>query len=254
MKWFVIITLLLQTALAGEIVEENFVTGNYHFSVEVMSNLPYPFVSVETKKVLLITHNSAYWDNNKITWSGTEKLVQHFKTINQPYYYLADIVDRSQSSNPQYFPRGISAKNLYPYQGDSHRIVFQGSDAVIAGGNFTICACQTARSLIGLSQNQDTLNIYYVVDAIYEGHSGGAVTLEKLTAAMSDAELLDYLTKNYFNEDTLPCPESFFKALDRSFKYQIYRNNKFIGNFGQGKTPVSLHFLSSEAVILRLKN
>lgn len=250
---FAVFTFCIQFALAGEVVEKTFVSGGHQFKVEYMDSLPYPQMTVQDPQLLLITHNSKYWDIQKQTWAGTEALIKYFASKNLSYFYMADIQDRGQKLTPDYFPRGVSTDKLYPFQGDSHRIVMQGSDVVIAGGNFTICACQTARSVIALSESKTQLSIHYAMDAIYEGQQGFQITLSEMSAKLSDVEFMAYLKTDYFNQDTLPCAESLLQALDRKFKYEIYRNNKLIGVVGSLGESVKLNFSTSQEVVDTLK-
>lgn len=242
-----------QSAFAGKVVEQTFTSGGHRFHVEFMDSFPYPFVTFDQQQLLLITHNSKYWDSQKKTWSGTEELVNYFSLSKLPYVYMADIQDRAQKLTPNYFPKGVSAENLYPFQGDSHRIVFKGHDVVIAGGNFTICACQTARSVIALSETKEILNIHYAMNAIYEGQLGVFLTLEQISDKYSDDEFIAYLKTDYFNVDSLPCAESMMRALDRKFNYEIYRNNKLIGKLGSAGKTVRLNFSSSRDIVEALK-
>lgn len=245
--------MFVQISSAGEVIEQIFNSGGHKFKVEFMDNFPYPAMTFEQSQLLLITHNSQYWDNQRQTWSGTEELVQYFSSKNLPYLYMADLQDRSQKLTPNYFPQGVTTDNLYPFQGDSHRIVMRGSDVVIAGGNFTICACQTARSVIALAQTKDVLNVHYAMDAIYEGQLGFQLTLAQISEKLSDAAFVAYLKTDYFNQDTLPCVESMLQALDRKFSYKIYRNNKLIGSIGGEGQAVRLNFSSSRDVVQLLK-
>jgi len=245
--------MFVQLSAAAEVVEQTFNSGGHRFKVEVMDNFQYPTMTFEQPQLLLITHNSQYWDNQRQTWNGTEKLVQYFAGNNLPYLYMADIQDRSQKLTPNYFPNGVTANNLYPFQGDSHRIVMRGSDVVITGGNFTICACQTARAVIALSETKAVLNVHYAMDAIYEGQQGFQLTLEKISEKLSDEAFIAYLKTAYFNQDTLPCVESLLQALDRKFKYEIYRKNKFIGKIGHEGQAVKLYFSTSHDVVQTLK-
>ncbi len=245
--------MFVQISSAGEVVEQIFNSGGRSFKVEFMDSFPYPPRTVEQSQLLLITHNSQYWDNQRLTWSGTEKLVQYFAGKNLPYLYMADLQDRSQKLTANYFPKGVTADNLYPFQGDSHRIVMRGSDVVIAGGNFTICACQTARSVIALSETKGILNVHYAMDAIYEGQLGFQLTLAQISEKLSDDAFINYLKMDYFNQDTLPCVESMLQALDRKFNYEIYRNNKLVGNIGNEGQVVRLNFSSSRNVVELLK-
>lgn len=247
------LNLLVQIANAGEVVEQVFESGGHQFKVEFMNSFPYPPRVIEQAQLLLVTHNSQYWDNKRITWSGTEQLVKYFTSKGMPYLYMADIQDRAQKLTPNYFPAGVTEKNIYPFQGDSHRIVMRGTDIVIAGGNFTICACQTARAVIALSENKNRLNVHYAMDAIYEGQLGFQLTLAQISEKLSDEAFIAYLNTEYFNQDTLPCTESMLQALDRKFNYKIYRNGKFLGNIGSLGQTVNLHFSSTQGVIQSLK-
>lgn len=249
-----IVIMFVQISHAGEVVEKIFNSGGNRFKVEFMDSFPYPSRTFEQSQLLLITHNSHYWDNQRLTWGSSEELVQYFSSKNLPYLYMADIQDRSQKLTPNYFPKGVTADNLYPFQGDSHRIVMRGSDVVIAGGNFTICACQTARSVIALSETKGVLNIHYAMDAIYEGQLGFQLTLAQISEKLADQAFIDYLKMDYFNQDTLPCVESMLQALDRKFNYEIYRNNKLIGKIGSDGQAVRLNFSSSHDVIQALKS
>lgn len=248
-----IIFMFVQISTAGEVVVQTFNSGGHSFKVEFMDSFPYPAMTIEQSQLLLVTHNSQYWDNHRRTWNGTEELVQYFASKNLPYLYMADLQDRSQKLTPNYFPKGVTANNLYPFQGDSHRIVMRGNDVVIAGGNFTICACQTARSIIALSENKGVLNVHYAMDAIYEGQLGFQLTLAQISEKLSDEAFIAYLKTDYFNQDTLPCAESLLQALNRKFNYQIYRNNKLIGNIGSVGQAVRLNFSSSHDVVQSLK-
>lgn len=243
--------------LAGDIVERNFTSGGYQIQVEEMSHFSYPFVTVDADKLLLMTHNSEYWDNKHITWAGTTQLIQYFRSNRLPLYYLADIQDRSQQNSlakmtTSYFPPGVEKQDIYPYQGDSHRLVMKGHHVVIAGGNFTICACNTVRSIIALSESKQILNIHYAMNAIYEGRKGRQLTLQNISDELSDQDFLNYLVNEYLTEDTLPCKEPTLKALDRDFTYQIYRDGKWLGQLANGKTVVNLFFASSEQIIRQL--
>lgn len=244
-----LIIMTVQLSLAGEVVEQTFNSGGHSFKVEFMDSFLYPNKLIDQSQLLLVTHNSKYWDNQQLTWSGTEELVRYFVGRNLPYLYMADIQDRGQKLTPNYFPKGVSEKNIYPFQGDSHRIVMRGNDIVIAGGNFTICACQTARSAIALSESKAVLNVHYAMDAIYEGQLGFQLTLAQISEKLSDDEFMSYLKTDYFNQDTLPCAESMLQALDRKFNYQIYRNNRLIGKVGSDGQTVILNFSSSKSVI-----
>ncbi len=246
--------MFVQISSAGEVVEQIFNSGGRSFKVEVMDSFSYPSRVFEQSQLLLVTHNSHYWDNQHQTWSGTEKLVQYFASKNLPYLYMADLQDRSQKLTANYFPKGVTADNLYPFQGDSHRIVMRGNDVVIAGGNFTICACQTARAVIALSETKGVLNVHYPMDAIYEGQLGFQLTLSQISEKLSDDAFIKYLKTDYFNQDTLPCVESMLQALDRKFNYEIYRNSKLIGKIGSEGQAVRLNFSSSHDVIQTLKS
>ncbi|WII71666.1 hypothetical protein QJS83_14450 [Bdellovibrio sp. 22V] len=252
MNFLVLLFVLLtsNSAFAGEVIDHVFTSGGYTYKATIMDSFPYPFVTVTSDKVLLITHNSTYWDREQITWRGTAKLAAFFRQQNFSLFYLADIQDRAHIAKENYLPVPIAANEVYPFQGDTHRIIMQGRHVVIAGGNFTVCACQTTRSVIALAQTQD-LNVHLAMDAIYEGVGGQTLTLKEISDKLNDEQFLQYLKQDYFNPDFLPCPEALLTT-NRTFKYRIYRHDKFLGEVGNGTTSVHLYFADSEAVVQRL--
>ncbi len=252
----------------AELIEGTFESGGHHFHFEGLSNLKYPFLRMTAEPLLLITHASYYWDHGHLTWPGIGVLVNYFRARDLPLKYLAAIEERSLTSDVAlklaqlYFPPGLGAEDIYPYQGDSHRIITLGQHVVIAGGNFTICACNTARSVMALSEGPEPLHIHYAMDAIYEGQMGIQLTLAELSDRLNDANFMAYLKDQYFNpepketdalQDTLPCRDPHLFALDRKFKYLIYRQGHRIGQFGQGETQLILHFESAAETVRQLE-
>ncbi len=242
----------------AEIIEGNFQSGGHQFQFEGISSFPYPLLKMGTEPLLLITHSSTYWDRNHITWAGIEELVRYFRARSLPLKYLAAIEERSFHNDTAlklanlYFPPGITADDIYPYQGDSHRIITSGQHVVIAGGNFTICACNTARAIIALSEALEPLQIHYAMAAIYEGQMGIQLTLKKISEHLDNASFLRYLQAQYFNDDTLPCKEPSLYSLDRKFSYEIYRSGQWVGRHGQGLTSVVLHFEDGQETLRQL--
>lgn len=240
-----------QLGQASELIEGDFESGGHQFHYEGLSNMKYPFLKLQKKPLLLVTHSSIYWDGDHRTWRGTGALVAAFRANNFPVKYLAVIEERSPRVSPElkaqglYFPPGILAADLYPFQGDSHRIITTGTHVVIAGGNFTICACSTVRSVIALSESPQALNIHYAMDAIYEGEKGVFSTLQEISERMDDPQFFKYLRDQYFNADALPCHQASLKTLNRKFNYDIFRGGRLIGRYGKGATHVILHFRSS---------
>lgn len=256
-KLVMISTLFGAQAQGAEIVEGSFQSGGKTFTFEGVSTFKYPFLKLEKKPVLLVTHSSFYWDRNHATWPATESLVSGFKKSKLPVKYLAAIEERSDANDTmlklenKYFPKGISKTDLHPFQGDSHRIVVTGSNVVIAGGNFTICACNTVRSIIALAESVLPLHIHYAMDAIYEGQDGKLLLLQEISSKLNDVEFLNYLVENYFHEDTLPCKEASLFTKQK-FSYDIYRDKKFIGHIGGKDNRVVLSFDTSAGIIQQL--
>ncbi len=261
---FFISSVLFSTVNAAELIEGVFESGGHKFSFEGVSIFKYPFLVLDKKPTLLVTHSSIYWDQNHATWPGTEALIEAFKKNNLTYKYLAAIEERSTISDAalksenKYFPGGITVGDLYPFQGDSHRMIATHSDIVISGGNFTICACSTVRSIIALAETTEPLRIHFAMDAIYEGQNGKLLRLSEISDRYNDQEFLNYLRENYFNEDTLPCKEASLFALDRKFSYDVYRNKKFLGHLfshlGGSDNRVVLDFKSSAEIIQQISN
>ena len=251
-------TVCLPIQVHAEVIEGKFESGGHQFQYEGLSNLKYPFLRLSDEPLLLITHSSQYWDARHITWPGITLLVSFFRNHNLPLKYMAAIEERGAINDMAsklanlYFPPGVTTQDIYPYQGDSHRIITLGQHIVIAGGNFTICACNTARSAIALSETLKPLHIHYAMDAIYEGQMGVQLKLLEISNRLDDVAFLRYLQDQYFNQDTLPCKEPSLYALDRQFSYEIYRSGKWIGRYGQGLTPVVLHFENSQETLRQL--
>ena len=132
-------------------------------------------------------------------------------------------------------------------------MITTGQHIVIAGGNFTICACSTVRSIIALSESPLPLQIHLAMDAIYEGQKGVLLTLKEISDRLDDDAFLKYLTQDYFNQDTLPCKEPSLFALNRQFSYEIYRSQKLIGRINSGPNLVILHFEDSYETLRQLK-
>lgn len=228
--------------------ETEFTSGGHKFKAEGMSNFKYPFVVIPDQHLLLVTHASTYWDSNKLTWSGITPLIEYFRSRNLPLKYLVSVHEKASTSSESY-PSGIRVQDLHPFQGDSHRIVLQGESLVMTGGNFTICACNATRSIIALSESQGTLNIYFVMDGIYEGEGGVTKTLLDISAEKNHQEFMNYLMDSFFNRDGLPCKEATLFALDRTFRYEIHRHQKRIGHYGSGKNLVKMHFITATQVL-----
>jgi hypothetical protein len=247
--------LILASLAFAEIVEFEFTSGGHSFKAEGLSNMKYPWSTVENENFLMVTHASTYWDKEKETWKGIDSLVQFFKEKNYPYKYLATVHELAmEKARPDEvtFPPGLTRSDVHPFQGDSHRIVLKGKNIVSAGGNFTICACNATRSALALSQTKGEINVFFPLDAVYEGEKGKFRTLAEISARYQDKDFITYLGEEFFHVDTLPCKQPTLYALDRTFRYKIYRSGKFIGTYGAGKTPVKMHFDSSENVIRSL--
>lgn len=244
----------------AELSEGQFESGGHQFHFEGISSFQYPFLRLNAEPLLLITHSSAYWDRNHVTWAAIEELVQFFRTYNFPLKYMAAIEERSFNNDIAlklahlYFPPGITSEDIYPYQGDSHRIITLGQHVVIAGGNFTICACNTTRSIIALSETQAPLHIHYAMDAIYEAQMGVQLTLQQISDHLDNPSFLRYLKDKYFNDDGLPCKDPSLYALDRQFSYEIYRLGQWVGHYGQGSTTVTLHFENTQETLRQLSD
>lgn len=242
----------------AELSEGHFESGGHQFHFEGISNFQYPFLRLGPEPLLLITHSSAYWDRGHVTWAGIEDLVRFFRNRGLPLKYMAAIEERSFNNDTAlklanlYFPPGITSDDIYPYQGDSHRIITVGQHVVIAGGNFTICACNTVRSIIALSEAYEPLHLHFAMDAIYEGRMGVQLTLQQISETLDNASFLRYLKAQYFNDDTLPCKDPSLYALDRQFSYRIYRRGQWIGDQGQGSTKVILHFEDTKETLRQL--
>ena len=251
-------TLLSFAVNAGELIEGNFESGGHQFSFEGISNFKYPFLKLNPEPALIVTHASSYWDPMHYTWPAIKILVSSFRKNKLSLKYMAAIEERSQANAADlkaantYFPPGINSDDLYPFQGDSHRMIATGHHVVIAGGNFTICACGTVRSIIALSEAKGPLNIHYAMDGIYEGEKGKVYTLLEISKRYDDANFLKYLDESYFNEDSLPCKEASLFALDRKFSYEIYRGKKRIGHRGKSKDLVILRFETSSEILKEL--
>lgn len=254
-KTCLLLTLTLWSLLAhADISVREFVSGGFRFRAEEGRKLQYPFWYSHDEELLLITHSSIYWDQNKRTWKGARLLIDHFQSRGQKMRYLVAIQERALSLNSgvDFFPTGVTAKDLHPFQGDSHRIVARGNTLVIAGGNFTICACNAARSAIALAESNGALNVYFPLDAVYEGEAGTLKTLEEISERYNDRGFMQYLKKYFFNEDGLPCKEASLFAIDKKFSFTIYRHGRKIGSLGKSSTEVILHFDSSAEVIEKL--
>lgn len=261
-KFIVTFLMLFTFKLHAELIEKNFVSEGHVYHVDEMSNFQYPFLTLTENNLLLVVHSSVYWDKDKRTWPATEKLVTLFDEKKFSYRYLAAIDERSNISDQElklagkYFPPGVTFSDLFPFQGDSHRIIFKGKNAVIAGGNFTICACEAVRSLIALSvtPNNEKLNIFYPMDAIYEGQKGQFKLLSEVVLELNDNQkFLAYLDDQYFNADTLPCKDPSLISFDRKFNYSIFLNGKEIGKRGNGKTAINLYFDPTEKILQKFQ-
>ncbi len=252
-------TLLAPILGAADLMEGVFESGGNQFYYEGISTFKYPFLKLTPHPTLLITHASHYWDTKHHTWPAIESLVKTFRNQKLPIKYLAAIEERSFVNHVDlkltglYFPPGINQDDLYPFQGDSHRMIATGQHLVIAGGNFTICACSTVRSIIALSESPAPLQIHFAMDAIYEGQNGVLLTLKEISERLDDEAFIKYLKLEYFNQDTLPCKEPSLFALHRQFSYEIYRSQKLIGRFNGGPNLVILHFEDSLETLRQLK-
>lgn len=246
-----ILSLMLGQFAHADFISTEFTSGGHSFRADGLTNFKYPFITIHEDNLLLVTHASTYWDNQKVTWAGISPLVKFFKQKNLPLKYLISIHEKSFQSALT-FPDDILQDDFHPFQGDSHRIVHRGKNFVLTGGNFTICACNAARSIIALSETRETLNVYFALDGIYEGQRGVTRTLMDISKEKDDAGFMKYLRDAFFNTDGLPCKDPSLFANDRSFAYQIYRNGKFIGSYGKGITPVKFFFNSSHEIIKKL--
>lgn len=135
---FIILSMLwtICSSIKGhaELSEGNFESGGHQFHFEGISTFQYPFLRLGPEPLLLITHSSVYWDRGHVTWAGIEDLVHFFRDRGLPLKYMAAIEERSFNNDTAlklanlYFPPGITSDDIYPYQGDSHRIITLGLD------------------------------------------------------------------------------------------------------------------------------
>ncbi|MFP5385273.1 MAG: hypothetical protein ACLGHN_04295 [Bacteriovoracia bacterium] len=257
MKVFLLL-FFLSFSVKAEFIEIEYTSGGHQIRLEGLSNFKYPLVSVEEDKLLLVTHASKYWDTQGMTWKGISPLIRYFNENHLPLKTLVSIHEKAIYQNAEdqdsYFPNGTSVESFHPFQGDSHRIVFKGRNVVVAGGNFTICACNALRSVIAHSETKETLNVFLPLDGIYEGQGGRLRTLHEISNENDDRKFLQYLIEDFFNADGLPCKEPSLYSLDRSFTYRIFRKGKFIGRFGEGKTLVRIYFEGSDQIIRKLED
>lgn len=255
MKAFFLL-LILSFSVKAEFVSLEYSSGGHRFRLEGFSKFKYPMVTVEEDKLLLVTHASTYWDPEGITHKGITPLINYFNQNRLPYKTLVSIQEKGiYHSSPvhiAYFPEGTLESSLHPFQGDSHRIVMRGRNVVVAGGNFTICACNAIRSVIAHSESGDVLNVFLPLDGIYEGQSGRIRTLLDISNENDGKSFLQYLIKDFFNSDGLPCKEPGLFALERSFSNHLYRKGKFIGKYGKGKSLVRFYFEESDKIIRTL--
>ncbi len=247
------LSLILGQFAYADLVTTEFSSGGHSYRAEGLSNFKYPFITIHEDTLLLVTHASTYWDNQKVTWPGINPLIKFFKDKNLPLKYLVSLHEKSFQSSLS-FPDRIIQDDFHPFQGDSHRIILRGKNLILTGGNFTICACNAARSIIALSETSETLNVYFVLDGIYEGQQGITRTLFDISEEKNDNGFIKYLRNSFFNSDGLPCKDPSLFVLDRSFIYRIYRNGKFIGSYGNGRTPVNFFFKSSHDIIKVLQS
>ena len=257
MKAFILL-LILSFSVKAEFISLEYSSGGHQFRLEGLSNLKYPVVTVNEDKLLLVTHASKYWDPERVTWKGISPLISYFNHKRLPYKTLVSIQEKgifhSSDDKFSYFPGGTLESSLHPFQGDSHRIVFRGRNVIVAGGNFTICACNALRSVIAHSETQEALNVFLPLDGIYEGQSGKTRTLLAISNENDEKSFLHYLVNEFFNVDGLPCKEPGLYALDRSFSYRLYRKGKFIGKYGEGKSLVKIYFEESDKIIKTLED
>jgi hypothetical protein len=253
-KYFLLFLLLGSCLAHASLSTREFVSGGSRFRSEEGSNFKYPFWYINEDKLLLITHSSIYWDQNKRTWEGIKLLADHFQDHSMRYLVSSQERAVSLASNAPFYPPGVNDEDLYPFQGDSHRIVTRGDQLVIAGGNFTICACNAARSAIALSETVESLNVYFPLDAVYEGELGTLKTLEEISERYTDHGFMKYLRENFFNSDGLPCKEATLFAIDKKFSFTVFRQGRLIGTFGKGSDSVILHFDKTAEVIKKLRS
>ena len=245
-----LLLLLMTVQVRADIIQDEFISGGRRFRSEGLSQFKYPFVDVNSHNLLLVTHASRYWDKNAVTWKGIVPLINIFRAKKAPIKYLMSVHERvMQRDDLNYYPEGIIAPHFHPFQGDSHRIIFKGRNVVVSGGNFTICACNAARSIIALSESSETLRIYFPLDGMYEGEKGAFRSMDSISGRYKNADFIQYLKNEFFNEDTLPCKEPSLFALDRKFNYKIYRHGKLLAHLGDGETEVELYFDKSQKII-----
>lgn len=256
---------LVFAGAAHAIDDLEFTSGGHRLVVSVHERFPYPWLTLDQESALLVTHDSHFWDERELTWPAISQLTGYFAERGLPKKFMATIEERSTAKLAErlaqgYFPPGVEREDIFPFQGDSHRIVFRGKNLVAAGGNFTICACNTVRSALLLSEPKlGPLTIWFAMDAMYENPSPTGWNLAKETKTllsisdlMSDGQFLQYLKTDFLSDDGLPCQINFMSSKDRSFRYAVVRNGKHLGQIGNGKELVTLNFDSARRVLRQI--
>lgn len=124
-------------------------------------------LEVGGRTILLINHADAFWDDKLVSQAGVEAL---FWAAQKSGITTVGLVSDPDLKHPQFYPAEKAALLVQTPDGH-HRLQFpEARNLLFAGGNLSICLCETIRDalLSSLASGAKEIDAYLVSDAIFD--------------------------------------------------------------------------------------
>ena len=187
--------------------------------------------TVRGEIVFFITHATSDFDREMSIKENVNKRIADAENSAIPVLYLVD--DDSASSLKNYYL--VYRPNfLLLSGGGEHSVHTSAKQLIFAGGFWDTCAEETIRDAILLNDNQGgPTRANLLTDSLY---NGSAYTLKDAIRPLGDDATIEYLRHTFFFDGR-------FAGLQDQMTFEIFRDGRKIGEFGQGPRNVEINFV-----------
>ena len=222
------------------------------------------------KYYVIFNHATREWDYSLASKDGALKL---FRIINkkpekfesfvfaEANAFHGNVSYGEEYDSQAYYIKGLEADHALLSSAGAHKLSFPNSQIlIIAGGNLTLCLCQTIRDSIRGSNNSLPLNLVLVTDAIYDvidtavpyfktppRTTGTSANLEKLLSLMvDDNKIHSFLKREVIGEESF-CPviggttQGENSLNPKNYKFVFKREGKELGIISNGNKIINIH-------------
>ncbi|HXH29855.1 MAG TPA: hypothetical protein VNJ01_03515 [Bacteriovoracaceae bacterium] len=178
---------------------------------------------------VIISHATRKWDEDDSSRAGVQALARFanlFRITSLAAVHEGATTDPREAGD--YFVSQKDVNHVYVSGAGQHKIRYvQARNIFIAGGNLTLCLCETIRDIVRGARipRQRPLNLYLVQDAIYDWDS----SFDPITANTVDRFVASYILPDFL------CPDqnwyNFPPVRLNKVKLAIYNENRLLKTY-----------------------